>query len=123
MTGVQTCALPISDELVLLAHEQLEHGRTIPVPLESERPSPSLDELQLASADRVWVRDDYRDPVPSFEGRWLAGLAPVGGTGLVIVVQTRHGIARVAERVGLLFGVPAVLGAALIGALRWRRRR
>jgi serine/threonine-protein kinase len=32
---------------------------------------------------------DYRDPVPGFEGRWLAGIAPVGHTGFVIVVQTR----------------------------------
>ena len=29
-------------------------------------------------------------PVPGFEGRWLAGFAPVGETGFVVIVQTRY---------------------------------
>lgn len=33
---------------------------------------------------------DYRDPVPGFSGRWLAAIAPVGQTGYVVLVQTRH---------------------------------
>lgn len=33
---------------------------------------------------------NYRDPVPGFSGRWLAAIAPVGQTGFVVLVQTRH---------------------------------
>ena len=32
---------------------------------------------------------DYRDPVPGFEESWLAAFAPVGKTGLVVLVETR----------------------------------
>jgi len=30
------------------------------------------------------------DPVPGIEARWLAGFAPVGETGFIIIVQTRY---------------------------------
>jgi hypothetical protein len=33
---------------------------------------------------------DYRDPIPGFDGSWLAASAPVGATGFVVVVQTRR---------------------------------
>jgi serine/threonine-protein kinase len=37
---------------------------------------------------------DYRDPLgdraPAYAGRWLAGFAPVGNTGLVVLVQQRY---------------------------------
>ena len=42
----------------------------------------------------VPARDDYVDPVGSvqteYQGRWIAGFAPVGNTGLVVVVQQRY---------------------------------
>jgi hypothetical protein len=37
--------------------------------------------------------DNYRDPAatvaPEYRGRWIAGVAPVGNTGLFVVVQQR----------------------------------
>jgi serine/threonine-protein kinase len=33
---------------------------------------------------------DYYDAVPGFDGPWLAAFAPVGNTGFVVLVQTRH---------------------------------
>ena len=32
----------------------------------------------------------YEDPIPGFEGPWLAALAPVGRTGFVVLVETRE---------------------------------
>jgi serine/threonine protein kinase len=32
---------------------------------------------------------NYHDPVPGFEGEWLAAFAPVGNTGFLILVETR----------------------------------
>ena len=55
------------------------------------------------------VDDSHRDPVPGFEGRWLAGFASVGSTGFVVIVQTHYDAAlapharlsrRLAVRVG-----------------------
>jgi hypothetical protein len=111
-------------EYVFLVHDGLQHGRPIAFDLDAlgDIAERGVDELKLPDPQRVAVQEDYRDPVPGFEGRWLAGLAPVGDTGLVIVVQTRHGPARIFERVALLFGLPVGLGALLIGALRWRKR-
>ena len=44
-------------------------------------------ELSAATLDRaVSRRLDYRGG-PAFAGRWLAGLAPVGNTGFVVVIQ------------------------------------
>jgi serine/threonine-protein kinase len=53
----------------------------------------SLDE-QLSDSKRVAIRDDnYRDPVAKvvedYAGRWIAGFAPVGNTGFIVVVQQR----------------------------------
>jgi hypothetical protein len=102
-------------EYVILVHDGLAHGDDVPFDVRAaggKNPEP-----------RVSVNDDYEDPVPGFEGSWLACFAPVGDTGQLIVVQARHGVAVIVQRVLLLFGLPAVLGAALIGALRWISRR
>jgi hypothetical protein len=32
---------------------------------------------------------DYRDPIPGFDGEWLAAIAPVGRTGFFVLVATR----------------------------------
>ena len=45
------------------------------------------DELSAATLDRAFARRlDYADG-PAFTGPWLAGLAPVGNTGFVVVIQ------------------------------------
>ena len=58
-------------------------------------PEPLHDrQLQLPDSNLlIPPEDDYRDPVSSvtkdYEGRWIAGFAPVGNTGFVVVVQQR----------------------------------
>jgi hypothetical protein len=80
-------------DYVVLLHEGLPHGAEIVID------SPRLRELRATRAERNQLRwldpdpiidDAHRDPVPGFEGRWLAGFAPVGDTGFVVVVQTRY---------------------------------
>jgi hypothetical protein len=47
---------------------------------------------QLSLRYRTALRfTHYRDPVPGFEGEWLAAVAPVGDTGYLILVETRPG--------------------------------
>jgi hypothetical protein len=80
-------------DYVVLLHEGLPHGAEIVID------SPRLLELRVTRTERNQLRwldpepitdDAHRDPVPGFEGRWLAGFAPVGDTGFVVIVQTRY---------------------------------
>jgi serine/threonine-protein kinase len=65
---------------------------------------------------------DYRDPVPGFEGRWLAALAPVGKTGYVVLVETRRDrspwSSLIARAVGLLAIATLALALSLALAAR-----
>ena len=50
---------------------------------------------ELNPSDLLWEpADDYRDPVGAaleeYRGRWIAGFAPVGNTGFVVIVQQRY---------------------------------
>jgi hypothetical protein len=62
--------------------------------------------------------------VPGFEGRWLAGFAPVGDTGFVVIVQTRYDAAvqpntRLARRL-VWRGSAAILAwLAACGTFLW----
>lgn len=54
----------------------------------------SKQEFQLSDSTQLISPDDnYLDPVSSvvkeYAGRWIAGFAPVGNTGFVVVVQQR----------------------------------
>jgi hypothetical protein len=80
-------------EYVVILHDGLTHGAGIVMD------SPRLRELRATRTERkqlVWsdpepITDDaHRDPVPGYEGRWLAGFAPVGDTGFIVIVQTRY---------------------------------
>jgi serine/threonine-protein kinase len=119
-------------DYVVLLHEGLAHGAEFVVS------SPRLRELsvtrtehdQLRRIDVEPVTDDaYTDPMPGFEGRWLAGFAPVGETGFVVIVQTRYDAAvklnarlwRVAQ-VGVGILATVTFGFGLLGYLRRRRR-
>src|SRR5439155_16117851 len=72
-----------------------------------------------------------RDPVPGFEGRWLAGFAPVGDTGFVVIVQTRYDAAlkpntRLLRRLAGRGSAVILVWLAACGAFLWgsvRRRR
>ncbi len=87
---------------------------------EVARPSPAVTD------------DDHHDPVPGFDGRWLAGFAAVGDAPFAVIVQTRHEAAvapnqRLASRMravsGVALGVALVACAALFWVGRARRRR
>lgn len=82
------------ERLVFLAHYGMSRGEEIRVPdnhavrsasrgVEPERPF-SLPVLA------PFTDSNYADPVRGHEGGWHAAFAPVGGTGYVIVVQSRH---------------------------------
>jgi serine/threonine-protein kinase len=87
-------------------------------------------QLHLSPAALRLTDEAHTDPVPGSGGRWLAGLAPVGGTPLVVIVQTRHDDAiETNERLrdGLMRGTAASVGggalfALLVFAVASRRR-
>jgi serine/threonine-protein kinase len=78
--------------------------------------------------------DDYRDPLEArglggAGGRWLAGVAAVGGTELAVIVQTRVEDATALDAHPLRVlaawsvGGAVLLFAGLFAALRTPRRR
>ena len=88
-----------ADDFVFLFHEGLERGplvsfdaRRFAVPQRLLRTAagPTGEQLRFPAPNRVSASDHYVDPVSGYSGRWLAGLAPVGDTGFVVVVQTRY---------------------------------
>jgi hypothetical protein len=110
-------------------------------------PCPELESSGYGDADRVtrgaseqlrWIDhepitdDAHRDPVHGFEGHWLAGFAPVGETGFVVIVQTRYDAAikpnahlsrHFASRTSTVILVSImVFGASLWLYVRRRRR-
>jgi hypothetical protein len=125
-------------EYVVILHDGLTHGAGIVMD------SPRLRELRVTRTERNQLRwidpdpitdDVHRDPVPGFEGRWLAGFAPVGDTGFVVIVQTRHEAAigpnaRLSRSFARRAGPVILVGILLSGSilliyrpLRRRRRR
>ena len=76
---------------------------------ELERPDP---DLLLPSTD------DYEDPVGSvlkdYEGRWIAGFAPIGYTGFAVIVQQRF---EQAVRLDPSVSANLVWGSALVSGL------
>ncbi|MHB8872865.1 MAG: PDC sensor domain-containing protein [Myxococcaceae bacterium] len=93
----ETAGRPRPDDNVVLLHESLEHGANMPIesgPIRdvqaalAARASGDVDEFLMPPPELSRAVEDHRDPVPGFEGRWLAGVAPVGGTRYVVVLQT-----------------------------------
>jgi hypothetical protein len=121
-------------EYVVLLHEGLPHGAEIVID------SPRLRDLRVTRAERNQLRwldpepitdDAHRDPVPGFGGRWLAGFAPVGDTGFVVIVQTRYDAAlkpntRLSRRLAWRGSAVILVWLAACGTFLWgsvRRRR
>jgi serine/threonine-protein kinase len=52
-------------------------------------PAPPGEQFALDYVSPLKVKH-YEDPIPGFEGPWLAALAPVGRTGFVVLVATRE---------------------------------
>ena len=84
-------------DYMVIVHEGLDEGQTADVDhalgarLFHAWAAPAGAGEQLHPTERPALRDaDYRDPVPGFEDRWLAGFAQVGRTGLGVVVRTRY---------------------------------
>jgi hypothetical protein len=117
-------------EYVVILHEGLTHGAEVVIE------SPRLRELRVARTEPKQLRwvatdpitdDSHLDPVPGFEGRWLAGFAPVGDTGFVVIVQTRYDAAvepnarlsrSFARRAGAVILVCILMCGAILG-IRW----
>lgn len=133
---------PESSHLILL-HPDYENGEAAAIENEQIRKldeasrSPSLRierPLGLPPPDLVTSSDDYEDPVakkyPRYAGRFLAGFAPVGNTGYVVVVQTREDEALSAERTlgrkllqwALISGSPGALLMLFAASYELRRR-
>lgn len=120
-------------EFTLLAHAQLRRGGKVTLDqgtaAELERafhgPSVSAQQFELGTALPL-QRADYVDPI--LAGRWLAAFAPVGGTGYVVLVQTRDSVAIRPSNALLRTGLALAIGSGLLLALwgsfflwRWRR--
>lgn len=123
---------PLSHEYAIVVHDRLPRGAAISVDSVALRgiplPDPESEPLRLPSSVKTLTDDRYLDPVPGFEGRWLAGFAPVGNTGYVVVVQTRHRAIldpdkRLALRMLAWGGVPFAAGAIVIGGVLMARGR
>ena len=93
-------------------------------------------ELDLPDSSLVLPPDgDYSDPVSStiedYEGRWIAGFAPVGNTGLTLIVQQRFekvvGLdPSVLWNLAFWSALISFLAIAIVGMVLWRlilRRR
>lgn len=87
--------------------------------------------LQLPDPSLVTSSDDYRDPAAErhsqYAGRWLAGFAPVGNTGLVVVVQTPYDVLRFEAKFGsqlvIWVCLSAIPGVLLMLFAAWHQRR
>jgi eukaryotic-like serine/threonine-protein kinase len=125
-------------EYVVLFHEALERGKAatlddlaasrvrevlLKAPRQGER------QLKLLKQWASMAYDNHRDPVMGNAGPWLAGFAPVGSTGLVVIVETRDAattapLRTLARRLAVWGGLPFLLGASFISLtlwLAWRR--
>jgi serine/threonine-protein kinase len=117
-------------EYLILLHPAYHRGEdAIRVPGERlravHRPRPG-SAFQLPDPGReadaeLALDPDYRDPLAAhderYQGRWLAGFAPVGNTEFVIIVQQRY---REVEDSDLVWGGAAVaLEVVLIAAVGW----
>ncbi len=124
-----------NSEFTLLVHPALRSGehRSLDHPVASSLvtafgASVAPDAQFVPSQVAPVTRDAYRDPI--LGGRWLAAFAPVGGTGYVVLVQSRETDVlapsdRLRRRFALAFGLGLLLlaGVFAVLAMRMARRR
>jgi hypothetical protein len=126
-----TAASSGEDEYTFLSHPELQRGAKVTLApsiareLSSRFPSSAPAQLVLPRAAAL-TRVGYEDP--QLGGRWLAAFAPVGGTGYVVLVQTRESFVTrhslVLSQLSLFLGIAWVLLLAAWGALLlWSRER
>ena len=91
-----------------------------------------VHDRELDPADRLIQPDAaYVDPVGSilkdYEGRWIAGFAPVGHTGFAVIVQQRFETLKLDPSVFwyliLWSGVVSCLAVAIVGIILWQWAR
>lgn len=123
-------SLPLPDEHLVAVHEGLAHGQAVPLTedpvarewlrrLDHQYRAERGPQLVFDAAEATFAESDHRDPVPGYEGRWLAGVAPVGKTAYAVIVQTRDFAVIGPHRYGFLrlLGICAalvVMGAAVV---------
>jgi serine/threonine-protein kinase len=124
---------PMPEDYLVLLHDALQHGDSQPLDDETTRilkklhqRVPPVEGAQLRMLDPwpVETETHYRDPLAKDEGSWLAAFAPVGHTGFTVIVETRADAAvatdkALARRLMLWWGLPFLLGEALLGLLLW----
>lgn len=80
--------------LVVVVHDGMIRGEEIPVrdgaALKAAGKAAATEHPFSLPALPAITTPNYRDPVRGYEGDWHAAFAPVGGTGYVIVVQSRR---------------------------------
>lgn len=118
---------------VFLFHEGLPRGPMVafdarqlaaPEKLKGTKVRPTGEQLRDPDPARTSTANDYVDPVPGYGGRWLAGMAPVGDTGFIVIVQTRYRVVlepilTALQRVAL----PLVASLLVLSSALWLRRR
>jgi serine/threonine-protein kinase len=128
---------PLPDEYIVLLHDGMERGDTTPLGRETtgrlEEARARLPEARGAQLrmPEPWPTvslAEHEDPLASASGPWLAAFAPVGYTGMGVIVQTRSEAAlapdkALARRLVLWGGLPFLLWEALLAVLLWRSRR
>ncbi len=103
------------DEYTVLSHPKLGRGNKVNLDSELGRrlaaafKTAAKAQFELPRTAPI-TREDYEDPI--FHDRWLAAFAPVGGTGYVVVVQTRADFA--ARPVLLLQNIAVGLAATSV---------
>lgn len=128
---------PLTASFDVLIHKRLSSKAEYPV---EPRIAAQLQRrfLSLASGkpgdttSHLFTEADYRDPVPGFGGRWLAGFAVVTGTRYVVVVQssaeralgpTRRFLSSLTRYATVLHAAILVLALWAIGATLVRGAR
>jgi serine/threonine-protein kinase len=122
------------EEYVVLMHDSLQDGAAVPVEgepaqmlSEARRRLPALEGEQLQMPD-PWptvLSEHHHDALSGRDETWLAAYAPVGYTGLGVIVQTRTDAATepdktLARRLLWWGAVPFLLGEALLFLWLWR---
>jgi serine/threonine-protein kinase len=122
---------PLPDSIYVLAAPGLAEGQELMVePTLARRVCAELacqpranDQFEQAAYTQLLVLDDYEDPIS--HARSMAALAPVGGTGLIVLVATPNDALdaiteRMTHETKAFLWIPVCLGLLLLGAvLAW----
>jgi hypothetical protein len=125
---------------LILRHPAFTYGNDIGMDSEEVRRVSEADVVREEHADRLlWPdasrrtisSDSHVDPAaathPEYKGRWLAGFAPVGKTGFVVIVQTPD--TKLTPEMNLFWqlgkwaGLSVVPGTLILLLMIWHERR